>query len=41
MVALTAADEANVVSIQDYELTLKYNYRPGQQSFDPINREEI
>lgn len=38
---MIAADEADVVSIQDYELTLKYNYRPGQQIFDPINRKNI
>lgn len=41
MVALITADEAHVVSVHDYELTLEYNYKPGQQIFDPVSRNGI
>lgn len=42
MEALTAADEADVVSIHDYELTLEFNYKPAPQIFFyPISRKEI
>lgn len=33
MEALTAADEADVVPIYDYELTLEFNYKPAPQIF--------
>lgn len=33
MEALTAADEADVASIHDYELTLEFNYKPAPQIF--------